>query len=446
MSLFDKLFGRSKAFIEEPDVRFGRFSDSYKSDEKYDAWDEALKLFEEDKYLESIKKFLFYLSREDKGNVKIIEENGKISFEILQGSKLITGVADNKKFRAEAKIAQCKQPNIGLMRRLMDKNYALKYSKYAFDKEGNITMVFDTYLLDGSPYKLYYALKELAINSDKQDDILIDEFKSLKAINTGHIKEVETSIKEIKYKYLIREIKRTFDEVDNGKLNFGQYPGAATYLYLDLIYRLDYLIVPEGNTMENIETIHHAFFAKDRKSAGHKNKAIRKDIEKILKRKKTDFFAELYEITSTFGVTMSGGHERLTAFIDGEIGNMDWYQKHNHLAVALSVPGYIVGYALFNYALPAPDRDFLHLYLRIMENDYFRNFGFTHDFILDGNIIEKEVKKAIYKINKKHVVKFPKLNPDVKVLKYNSKVDFAKSYIMMLRKLDISHVVRDSKS
>jgi len=446
MGLFDKIFGQSKDTTDEPQLLWGRFSDSYKSDEKYDAWDEALELFEDQKYLESIRKFLYYLQDEKTQNLEFKEENGSISFEILQGSKIITGSVNEKKFKAEAKIAGSDSLNIGLMRRLMEQNFVLKYSKYALDKEQNITMVFETYLLDASPYKLYYALKELAINSDKQDDVLIDEFKSLTAINNGHIIEVPQKEKEIKYQFLISNIKAIYDEIENGKLNLRQYPGAASYLYLNLMYKLDYLISPEGFTLETFEKIHHAFFSNDGKVAGHKNNEIKKAYDEILERKKEEFFDELYQTKSTFGVTIPSGHERLTGFIEGEIGNMDWYQKNKHHAVALSIPGYIIGYSLFNYALPAPDRDFLHLYFRIFEDGYFRQLEFKEEYMNGDEINQKLVLTAIESIISRYNKKYPKLKPDLKSLRFDNNIDFARSYIKMLQTLDLTKLERFKKA
>ena len=48
-------------------------------------------------------------------------------------------------------------------------------------------------------------------------------------------------------------------EVDDGKLNPIQYPGGITYLLLDAIYKLDFLVRPEGQTMETIERIIAAY-------------------------------------------------------------------------------------------------------------------------------------------------------------------------------------------
>ena len=38
---------------------------------------------------------------------------------------------------------------------------------------------------------------------------------------------------------------------------------------------------------------------------------------------------------------------------------------------AMAIPGYIVGYCLFNYAIPKPDKDFFFLYYQIMYGTFF---------------------------------------------------------------------------
>ena len=46
MGFFDKIFGTTIEKLPQPDIRFGRYSDSYKSKEQYAAWDKSLELFE----------------------------------------------------------------------------------------------------------------------------------------------------------------------------------------------------------------------------------------------------------------------------------------------------------------------------------------------------------------------------------------------------------------
>ncbi|MEL6987283.1 MAG: hypothetical protein AAGK97_05585, partial [Bacteroidota bacterium] len=177
MSFLKRLFGAKNIDFDRPEFLFGRYTDAYKKDEQYDYWDKSLEEFEAENYFESYRLFFKYLKDPEKDNVKFWEENGKQFFEVLQGSKKIEGEINQKKFKAVAKIAKTDSLNIGFLRRLIEQNYGLKYSRFALDDDDDIAMVFDSYLIDGSPYKLYYALKEVAVNADKQDDVLVDEFE-----------------------------------------------------------------------------------------------------------------------------------------------------------------------------------------------------------------------------------------------------------------------------
>ncbi len=438
MSILNNIFGFGKKETVNPDLRFGRYSDSYKNDEKYDDWDRSLQLFEQGKHMDSYTKFLDYLSDEREGNVKYWFENRVLHFEIFQGSKRIIGLADHRKLRAESKIARVKVSNIGMLRRLLEKNFNLKYTRFAFDHDQNLTMVFTSNILDNSPYKLYYALKELATNSDKQDDILIEEFDHLEPIDNQHIIPLDETVVRTKYKYLKSTIEDAFDEIDNGRLNVTHYPGGASYLLLDAALKIDYLVKPEGFTMELIEKINRLFFSKEFSDPHQKNNKLRKELKLLLERGYEDFKEECYEVISTFGITNPTGHEQLANFVDAELGNMQWYQENKHHKVALAIPGYIVGYLLFSYSLPEPDRAYLHLYMQIMENGYFEKLGYELPYRTNSKLNKSAIKDKILQIKKQYSNQYGKAIPNVKSLNFDNDLDFSRSYLMMLRHLDMS--------
>ncbi len=440
MSILNTIFGFGKPDLKQPDLRFGRYSDSYKNDEKYDAWDAAIRNFEEGAYLSSYENFLDYLSDEREGNVKYWYENQKLHFEVFQGSKKITGVADTVKLRAESKIVRVEESNVGLLRRLLEKNFGLKYTRFALDADKNLTMVFTTSVLDNSPYKFYYALKELATNSDKQDDILVDEFDHLEAIDTAHIIPLASEVVDKKFEFLQKSILSVFKEIDEGKLNMNHYPGGASYLLLDLALKIDYLIKPEGAIMEGVEKINRLFFSNEIPDAHRKNDQIRREFKKLLQRSKEEFVEECYEVISTFGITSPAGHEQLSNLIDNELSNMDWYKANGHEKVALSIPGYIVGYLLFSYSLPEPDRALLHLYYQIMEWDYFKSLGFQLAYRENGKLNKSAIANKITEIKKKYKHQYSRVNPDLKSLRYDNDLVFAKSFLLMIKKLDMSKI------
>ncbi len=442
MGLFDRLFGNSGDKAPEPNVLFGRYSDSYKSTEKFIVWDRALQHFEEERYLDCYAEFFVYLSDEQEGNVQFHRTGDQLTFELYQGSKKITGFANAEQLRAEAKIARSESLNVSFMRRLIEKNFELKFSRFALDKHNNITIVFDTYTLDGSPYKLYNALKELATNADKQDDLLLDEFNMLQAVETAHLEPLPEQEKEVKYDYIKKEIQTTLHEMDHGTLDKFQYPGGISVLLLDLIYRLDYLTKPEGYMMETLERMHRRYFAQDEKSLVEKNQTLHRQLSKLLDRPKEEFFKEMYRVKATFGITDPINHDRIVDFIDNELGSMDWYQDNGHYKVAMAIPGYITGYCVFYFAVPRPDRDLFHLYYQITNPNYFKALGFSFNYFdtetKDFN--KKAIRKAIEQIAYDNKVSFPKLNPDIGSISFKSPLDFAKTYLLMIRNLDMTRV------
>ncbi len=442
MGLFDRLFGGKEEKNLNPNVNFGRYSDSYKSSEKVEVWDRALTHFEEEQYLECFRAFFEYLRDEEEENVECWEKEDQLIFELYQGSKKITGFANKEKLRAEAKVAYSESLNVGFMRRLIEKNFELKFSRFALDKDNNISIVFDTYNLDGSPYKLYNALKELATNADKQDDLLLDEFQMLQPVDISHLEPLPDHEKEVKYQYIREEIQTTLEEMENGTLDKNQYPRGISVLLLDLIYRLDYLTKPEGYMMESLERMHRRYFAQDGQSLIQKNQLLYKQLSNLQNRPKDEFFKEMYRVKATFGITDPINHDRIVDFIDSELDSMDWYKNNKHEKIALSIPGYIVGYCMFYFAVPRPDRELFHLYYQITNPKYFRALGFSEVFFNTEtkSFNKKAIRKAVDQITSRNKQAYPQLYPAVSSLSFNSPLDFAKSYLMMIRNLDMTRV------
>lgn len=439
MSIWDRFFSKPESEVKPSMFRFGRYSDSYKSTRNYDAWDEALDKFEEKDYLGAYRSFFEYLRDEQEDNVKFWEEKEEIRFELYQGSKQIFGVASPTKLKAEAKIAKTEGTNPGFARRLLEHNFDLQYSRFALDESDNLTIVFDTYSIDGSPYKLYYALKELATNADKQDDLLLDEFKSLEQIATEHLKPLSDQEKQIKYQFLIDKIDAAFRIADNEK-TCEEYPGGVAYLLLSLIYKLDYLIKPEGYMMEVLERANRLYFAKDGRSTKEKIYSLREEIRQLTQRPKAFFFKEMYRGISTFGITAPVNHSNVVNLINNDLGNMDWYRDNGYEEIAISISEYIIGYSLFNYAVPKPDRDLFHLYFQVMESTYFKSLGIQsafYDSKQDGFKV-KNIKKAIDQIVKNNRKDYTQLHPNTGLLRFFSKAEFAKSYLLMIRDLDLT--------
>jgi len=150
----------------------------------------------------------------------------------------------------------------------------------------------------------------------------------------------------------------------------------------------------------------------------------------------------MYRVKTSFGITKPVTHDRVVSFIDGELHQMDWYNDNGHHKVALAIPGYIVGYCLFNYAIPKPDKDLFYLYYQIIYHSFFEQLGFKLDLVdfKQQTFNKKGIKRAIKEIVDANKEKYPHLSPNTNKLSFDGQVKFAKSYLTMVRNLDLTKV------
>lgn len=438
MGFLNQIFGWGEK-SKGPDVLFGRYTDAYKSEAQQRAFDRSLELFDEGKHMEAYREFMTYLKDPQSDNIEWREENGALHFQFWQGSQRVLGLATSEKVKAESKIARAGDLNVGFLRRLMEANFNLKFSRFALAPDNVIVILFDTHTIDGSPYKLLYAMRELAIHADKQDDLLLDEFKTLVPAQERTYGDIPEAEKEIKHSFIRRKIEEAFAEIDKAKPDPNTYPGTYAYLLLALAFKLDYLVRPEGFMMDAMERIHGIYFAKNDRTPQVKVANLRKEFQKLLDRPKEAFFKEMYRTRSTFGINPPVNHDTIANLIEGELPNMEWPLQQNHHLLAMAVPQYVAGFALFHYAPPKPDRELLHLFFQIIEPEFFRQLGFQIPYAdEDGRLNRNEIIKEVKNIGERNRYQYPYLKPDTNKLDFASPVLFAKSYLLMIKELNLT--------
>jgi hypothetical protein len=432
-------FLKKQPSLNTPNIPFGRYSDSYKSDIQYEHWEAAINAFDEENYIASLTFFLDFLKNDQENNVEKWSEEGILKFKIIQGSKKIIGRVHGTHIEVEAKVAKTKGLRLEFMHFLMERNYSLRYSRFALDEDNDISVRFDTELMDASPYKLYNALKEVATNADKLDDLLIDEYSDiLFPVDNQHIEATTSQEKDVKYQFTQQWVKEVLLRAE--KLDIKELDAGVAYLLLDLTYKLDYLIQPQGFMMESLERVHRQYFASDNKTIEEKCDLLLEEFKKIYNRPKEEFAKEIYHTIATFGITSPVDHDRVANFIDGELPNMDWYLNHNYADIALAIPGYIAGYCMFEFAVPQVDRCLFHLYFEIVKNDFFNSLGFDNDYYnaSTAKFNKTAIKQQIQNIFKSNQRKHPLLKPNINMLDFTNLQLFSYSYMKMISALHLS--------
>ncbi|MGZ8545381.1 MAG: hypothetical protein ACXWV0_08800, partial [Flavisolibacter sp.] len=302
--MLEKIFSWTKKkpeqeTAEEPGIIFGRYSDNNKTLEKVERWNQAESLFKEKKYFESIASFFDYLCDETRDNVVHHKKGKSGSFELYQGSKIVRGKYNEEMLQAEVELARMPQPSVPVMRRLLEMNFTLYYSRYALNEE-RVSMLFDSDIITANPSKLYYGLKELATKADKQDDLLVQDFTTLLPTDTSHMIDIPEEEKVIKLKYFKKWIQDALDLVNS--VDADKFSGGIAYLLLALAYRIDYLIVPEGKLLSELEKIVEIYFRKDDRLVTEKNQEMADCFLKLASKEKEEFYPYLFRSRYTFSI------------------------------------------------------------------------------------------------------------------------------------------------
>jgi hypothetical protein len=435
MKIFSNFFKKADTSIE-PKMQFGRYSDTYKSEDKYQKWDKAIEFFNAEKYLQSYTCFLEFLADDSVSNLKHQNANGKITFEFLQGSKVILGEADVHHFKAESKIAKIDVPHIGMMRKLLEENFELKYSRYAIDEDNCLCLAFDTFVEDGAPHKIYQALKEVATVADRKDDVLLDEFTDLKTINDQHTIAASENEIHLKFDYFKSECRLLIHKLDNTKLNTLLYPGGISFLLLDFFYKIDYLVKPEGPLLAYINEIHTMYFENNIMTVHEKNKKMIHFLREFEHYNIMKFSKEIYNVNATFGNAIPGEQQRFSEIYDAQMNDFDWYFDNGHYEICNAICGYIVGYTLYSYAMPEPTKALLTLYYKITERKIFKDLGFKDLFYKsDDTYNHKEVLNSLKNICIQYLEKYGKITLPTKMLDFTNEIVFRKSYILMIKNI-----------
>ena len=348
---------------------------------------------------------------------------------------MIHGAIENGKVTCEADIAEYDKLSVAFMRRLMEMNYSLFYSRYAL-KDNRICIKFDSTIPAAPPRKLYYAWKELATRADKQDDVLTDDFAMLRSIGNSHIEQLPEAEKEIKYNFYKSWLDNTIKRIN--ELNEDAFSGGISYLLLNLAYKLDYLIAPEGTVMNELEKMSWEYFAKDNKPFVEKNKKMKESLQKLADMPKEKVLEDLYRVKSTFGIANPAPHQAVIDLFTNNLQNVKWYLDNNYLDIAVVIYEYLATYCLFSYGLPKPDGKFFHLMLNITNQDYFTALGageMLYDYT-SGKFREQAIIDKINAIIKDGNIQYPELKFNTANLKFDSMVNFLKTYVAEIQQLN----------
>jgi len=427
MGLFG--FGKNKTDNSEAygqGLLLGRYTDCNKTKKQLDHWDASVKLFGEKHYLKAIEEFLFYIKDESQDNVRVSSDSNSLEFKIIQGSKFFSGKVENGVLDVQGRIAGFTNPPVPVMRKLLSLNYALRYT-WCGIKDDNFGIYFTTELENTNAWKLYSAFRELALNIDKQDDLLVEEFEGLRAIDTEEIIPLSEHLVRQKVTYLKQWIGETLEQIQQSDPQ--KHNGLNSYRLLALCLRIDYLLSPQGGLMDRIEKILNIYFNRPQ-GASDINSQIIQEFSSIAQLDDSVCMKNFYNVKATFALAPPSTYKQVADFVFEESKTRDYYLKNNEAQHIPVIYEYIAGYNLFYFGMKQPLIDVNRFYFRILHSDYFREMC-SQESLYDkttGKLNRMGIIKEIEEMVKNNRKNYPGFTFQHSKLNFNSLSEFAISY------------------
>ena len=268
----------------------------------------------------------------------------------------------------------------------------------------------------------------MSTKADKQDDLLVQDFSTLQTMDTGHIVEIPMQEKEVKYEYMQRWIKETFDSI--ATLDAEKFSGGIAYLLLTLAYKIDYLIAPEGSLLYDIEKVVGIYFQKEEKPAVEKNRDIMDEFKKLQARKKEEIFPQLYRSRYTFSIVAPQVHKSVSDAIHGANHNIAWYRDNNYPFIANQILEYGIAYCQYSFSLPRVITELFHLFMMVNSSNYFEALGFKEKFYdsVNKRFAQQAIVERIKQTQDKWKGKYPNMYFRTENLSFTDLISFNLSF------------------
>jgi hypothetical protein len=395
--MLKKLF---KSEEVEKTIRLGRHSNYHTTENQNLAWNTAIDLYSAGDFLLSFKNLLEFLKQDnDQENLSYTLKDNLIEFILYQGSVKLTGKHHNNKLEVQAKLAEAKDLPEEMMLRLLQKNYEFEYVKYALNDANEILLVLNSGLADAQPNVVLRGLRELATQADKLDDLIASDFEKVDIVETTHTKELDSKIKTANTSFIKKQILELFEDIKAEEEIYEYHEFTKIYRIFNLVYAMDFLLTPQGQIMESLEIMHRELHNPEGKLA-EKMLFFEQTLTSISEQKEKQLTSELYEVFYTFNLTPKINVNTLKEIIDNERQQLDWYKENGHDLVIQNIVGYVFGYCLFNYTLPAPIKKLIYFYYKCQYPDYFSKLDSIPFVDKNGSLIKKNIKKEVSKLTK----------------------------------------------
>jgi len=421
---------------------FGRGTNADISPDEELLFNESSIAFEEKRILDAYENFLNSLQNFTNSlinnNIIIFRDENKLNFELFQGTAKIIGTITEENFYAEVILVKKEDASVALKRYILERNYQLTYAYYFTDAEYIKLKVFHNNVTM-SPQKVFFPIRELALNADFDKEHIASEFKNLVLRDIDHIKQIDPKELKIKFKFLKSWIEDLEAKVTT--LPSNDSTGMQAFLYLNLFFKIDYLLVPKYTIYQKMSKKIQEYFSDENSTIEAKNEELQRYIIKLKEISFEEFSSNFYEAKYTFNPTEKTSFEDVVNFINESLIKIRWYKNNRYNQIIPTIYTYIAFYSLYNYGLNQVQRKLLHLLIRIQNTKFFKEFDYKSYYNEeDESFSKRAIISEIENIIEPHQGRFKLLKPFGGELNFSSMNEFSNSFYTQLKHLDFEEI------
>ena len=423
-------------------VNFGRGTYAEIAKDEEELFNKSSEAFEKKEILDAYEYFLSSLVNFSNGasneNVIIKKDDEKLEFTLFQGSAKVHGLITEQTLYAEVTLVKKELAPVALKRKALERNYQFTYINYMSDEkyiklklyQDNITM---------SPQKIFFPLRELALNADFDKEFIASEFLESKLEEIEHLEPLEESELRIKYDSMQEWIKELNAKVLT--LPSNDNSGMQAFLYLNILFKIDYLLVPKYKMYQKLSKKAQAYFSDENATMEAKNDELRRYLVTLQELNFEAFAQNFYNAKYTFSQIDKTSYEEFCNFISESLIKIRWYKNNRYSLIIPTIYSYMAFYSFYNYGLNPVVKELLHLLVSLHNSKFFVALGCSSLYDEDkGSFSKRGVIQEVDEVISKHQDRYKALSSFSSELNFNSMNEFSNSYFQALKNLDFEDV------
>lgn len=375
-----------------------------------------------------------FSNTQSNNNIILNKTDSELKFEIYQGLAKIHGTVTQESLYAEINIMKSSEATVAIKRYLLERNYQLTYINY-FSDAVSIKLKLYQDNISLSPQKIYFPLRELAINGEHDKEHIKSEFRDIQLEDTEHLQKIEEKQLQIKYKYLIQWI----DELEQKVLTLpsNDNSGMQSFLYLNILFKIDYLFSVKCELHHELSKKVLEYFSNEHSTIESKNEELKKYTLELKELSYAEFSQNFYQTKYTFSPIDKSSYDDVVIFINESQNKIRWYKNNRYPQVIPTIYNYIAFYSLYNYGMNATLKELFHILVEVQNSSFFVDMACTGLYdIQTKKLSKRSILNKIKKVLQEASKTYASLVIDGESLNFASLDEFSNSYYIMLKNLD----------